>query len=628
MTNRKSPLLKPYRKNEKSQLTAQELVNRVFAPEGIYAQIEERWNAYTKHKKWDDAFMDTVTRGEEPFFTDEEGHKISGARALDPCPTVNKALSELVEICLQSYDEGVVKSFFDIANANPDYREKLKSIPLISAYSEGEMEKFYARKALERIEERYNGSVRISEQAISEIKHDAEGRVKDYLEKSGKRFTERYDEHEKMKLIVPADTADKALADDIKTARRLFRLDEAIKPFPYTHNYEHLAYGEKHLIENPAGHGNFPKSLQTNLQKVTLPPNDPEGITKRGKQIKAINPDIFGVEDLKEKYMTFVGSGALPLTGFVNHIISGCKVNLIDSDPEAVELSRKLRNHLELLGVLKREAVSIYIEDGNQVHYGGPRKNEAERLKHRGQNFKLGHSHYTFADGEFQSRDNEDVRYIPTDILYIASLIPTNVKKSIMKNLEENHKDSVPVCIVRSARGLSSMLYEPIHEAGKDIVGGSAHYHTYGSIIPERHSITYQNPHVASAEGYASPVSITAQISDDNINTAHIYYRSLLPMESSSIIFLPGSKFDEQLRKDLAEEGKEPDYSFLPEHGPTLLKHMRQELGRLAEKKGIELDTDFLDPKNLEKIPTLPDLVEAYRQICRKYTEVSKGLEI
>lgn len=627
MSKNKTPLLKPYRQNTKSKLTAQELVDRIFASGGIYSQIEERWNAYTRHKQWDDAFMDTLKRGEEPFFTDEEGQRINGARALDPCPAINKALSELVEICLQSYDEGVVKDFFAIANANPEYQRKLQSIPLISAYSEGEMEKFYARKALERMEERYNGSVRISEQAVSEIKDSAEKRVKEYLEKSGKRFLERYDESEKMKLIIPADSDDKTLGDDIKTARRLFRLDEAIKPFPYTHNYEHLAYGEKHLIENPAGHGNFPKKLESGIQRVTLPPDDPEGKTERSREIKANHPDIFGVEDLKSKHMTFVGSGALPLTGFVNHIISGCKINLIDSDPEAVELSQKLRNHLELLGVLKREAVSIYIEDGNQVHYGGPRKNEAERLKHRGQNFKLGYPHHSFANGEFQSRENEDVRYIPTDILYIASLIPTDVKKSIMKNLEENHKDSVPVCIVRSARGLSSMLYEPIHEAGKDLVGASPHYHSYGSIIPQRHAITYQNPHVATAEGYASPISITSLISDDNINTAHIYYRSLFPIESN-IIFLPGSKFDAQLRKDLAEEGKEPDYSFLPEHGPTLLKHLRQEITRHAASKGMEIDTDFLDPKNLKKVPTLLELVEAYRQICKKYTEVSQSMGI
>ncbi len=626
MLDKTNPVLKPYQHGKKSNLTAQELVDKIFGKGGIYDRIEKRWDAYEKHKAWRGEFLRTTKRGPEPTFKQEEtGEDISGARALDPCPLINEALSELVGLSIDTYKEGVVKEFFEIAGRDPVIKTKLAKLPLVSAYSESEMEKHYARAALARIEKRDNGTVMMSEEAVAEIKQKAESRVAEYLSSTGKRYKMRRSDDEKMELAVPADTKDSDLAADIKRARKLCRLDETLKPFPYTHNYEHLAHGEKFLIENPAGHGNYPKSMQNMAQKIALPPNDPDGTSNAGKQIKAKNPQLFGVEDLHDKYMTFVGSGALPLTGFVNQIVTGCKVNLIDVDPEAVELSQKLRTHLEFLGVLDKDTVSVYIEHGNQVHYGGPR-DDADRVTHRGQRFISNKPHYRYVGDKLTEREKEDVKYIPTDILYIASLIPNDIKKSIIRNLEENKLDPVPVAVVRSARGLSSMLYEPIHDGDKDIIGSSPHYHDYGSIVPKRHTIPYGNPHTAQDEGHASPVSITALLSDDNVNTAHIYYRSPLPMLNPQIVFLPDSSFDLKLQEELAQHGGTVDYGHLTRHGPALLRQMKQELERFAASKGIHVDTRFLEGKTVKDAKTSEELIEAYRQIGRQYTEATQGL--
>ncbi len=627
MLNKTNPVLKDYKNSPKSELTAELLVKKIFGADGIYARIETRWKAYESHQEWRSEFLKSKERGSEPIYLDEKtGDVISGSRALDPCPLINGALSELVGLAIDSYQEGVVKEFYERVNADPETKTKLANIPAISAYSEGEMEKFYAQAALDRIEKPYNGSVVMADEAVKKIKYDAELRVKNYLSENGFRYISHYNEQEKMNIFGAADSKDSELVNTINTARKLFRLDETLQPFPYTHNYEHLAYGEKFLIENPAGHGNFPKSLQTIAQKIALPANDPEALSDASRLVKLQNPDIFGVEDLDEKYMTFVGSGALPLTGFVNQIITGCNVNLIDVDPEAVELSQKLRTHLEFLGVLEKDAVSVYIEHGNQVHYGGPRE-DGDRLSHRGQRFVVDGQHFNFnTKGELSSRESEDLKYIPTDILYIASLIPNNIKRGMVKNLEENKIDPVPVTIVRSARGLSSMLYEPIHEAENDLIGSSPRYHEYGSIIPKRHTESYGNPHVALSEDYISPVSITALLSDDNVNTAHIYHRSALPLINPHVVFLPDSSFDKQAKKDLEEDGGRMDYSYLTQHGPALLKQMKQELTRFAKSKGYEINTDFLNPDLVDSAQTSQTLIEAYRNFTRQFTEVKQQL--
>ncbi len=617
-----SPKLKKYSNNTVNGATAEELVEKVFGKEGLYQKIEHRWEAYKAHQAWDNAFHSQSSRGQEPTFVDEEtGEKVLGDRALDPCDIVNETLSNLVGLCIEQYKEGVVKDFFKIVKANPNYAQKLKEIPLISAYSEGEMEKYYAQKALDRFEE----ASQTGHDLVKEIKQKAEDRLIAYFEERGDAVHLEYNEKEKRDMVVADFLDNTALQEEIKTARKLYLLDETIQPFPYTHNYEHLAYGEKHLLENPVGHGNFPKALLKTAQATRLPANDPEGTSPEATAIKQKNPDLFGIENIKNKYMTFVGSGALPLTGFVHQAVTGCKINLVDVDPKAVELSQKLRNQLVTVGALEKDAVQIYIEHGNQVYYGGPRVDD-DRVEHRGERFRLAHPHYSFENNKWHSRKDEDVLYLPTDVLYIASLIPNNIKKSMIRNLEENTLDSVPVTVVRSARGLSGMLYEPIHDSDKDLVGASALYHDYGNIAPQRHTVSYINPHTAVAEDYINPVCVSAIVSDDNVNTAHIYYRKQLPVVNADVVFLPGSGVANQLEKDLAEEGKQVDYSFLYRHGPKVLQQMKQEMERFAKDNGLQVDTSFLNKRNLDTAETHEQLIDTYRQMVKAYGETCQQI--
>ena len=542
------PILKPYRHSSRSDVTAQELVDKILGDNGIYTKLEKRWKAYQDHQDWHAHALTSNPRRKTPTFIDEDGRTRPASEALSPSPSVNANLSELVEYCTAAYQEGVVAEFFDIANSNDTYRKRLSQLPALTGSAEGEMEKYYARQALERITVRDNGNghIALSDEAVQSIKERAEIRLADYLNANGTRF--HLKKANNMMLIVPDNANDKELVAQI---RRILRLDETIQPFPYTHNYEHIAYGEKHLLSDPHVHKNFPLDMLREQQQSMIEGLPPE----EAKAVMDQHPETFGITHLEEKYMTFVGSGALPLTGLMNHIISGCKINLVDRDPEAVDISRKFVTYLELLGVLEKDAVKVYTSEGADIHYGGPSR-DLERGQYAGEaRYNAPHVELQ-ADGRLNKTTKNKI-YVPTDILYIAGLIPNKDKQTMMLNLENNDQDPVRNIMVRSARGLSRMLYEPVkNEAFEQ----NSYYASHGTLVPERHLLPYTKPLEAYKEDSATPATVSAILSDDNINTAILLHRNDLPMINPNIMFEEGSKFAQQLEKDL---GHKPDFSHI-----------------------------------------------------------------
>jgi precorrin-6B methylase 2 len=116
----------------------------------------------------------------------------------------------------------------------------------------------------------------------------------------------------------------------------------------------------------------------------------------------------------KETHIAFIGSGALPLTAIIYHLKTGAPVTCIDLDPAAVEKSQTLLDRLGLKQVktLKANGSDLNFDEYNQV--------------------------------------------------FIASLVPNENKKTIIKKINETNKDIL--IAVRSAEGLSTLLYEPINE--------------------------------------------------------------------------------------------------------------------------------------------------------------------
>lgn len=571
-------VLKPYRKSERNPTTAQELVERILGDDGIYTHLETRWEAYKAHEAWEESrFADSKPSEPEPRFTDElTQQERPGNEALwpttpiasrterplivpvpPPSGVVDESLSELVGLCAQAYNEGVVAEFFKLANENPKYRARMEELPALTGSAETEMEKFYARAALNRLNPPENGSglSGISEATMHEIREMAEVRLEGYLEKNGIDF--QWEEKGQERRIRAVNPEDKATIDQ---ARRMLRLDETIWPFPYTDNYEQIAYGEHHLLTDPHVHQNFPAQLLKAQQEDLLKNKTPEEIA----DIKEKHPETFGVQNLEGKYMTFVGSGSLPLTGIMNHIVSGCKVNLVDSDPEAVEISNKFITYLESLGVVKPGAIKVYRTNGEEVHYGGPRKG-FERADHAGRVHP--ETHYTLDDQGHWQEGKKDKVYVPTDILYIAGLVPTEGKNTILHNVVEDKSDPVQHVMVRSARGLSRLLYEPVENGP---FYKNTFFRMHGTVVPERHMVDYQDAVLSYKEDGMTRPSVSAALSDDNVNTAILLHRRELPIIDSSVPFEEGSKIARHVESLL---GHSADYSHIDR------ARVRRELG-------------------------------------------------
>ena len=167
------------------------------------------------------------------------------------------------------------------------------------------------------------------------------------------------------------------------------------------------------------------------------------------------------------KSLSFPGSGSLPLTVDLLSIelsddYPQVKTNLIDIDPEAVEISHRMLKVKEELGIQPPGSQRIYQGDASAFQY---------------------------RTGEARS-DKE----IPTDILFLAAALPTEVTAGVVKRATapEEPERQVQAVMGRSAEGLSQKLYEPLDFEGFKRQGLVVEYQAHpvqhilnGSVKPD-----------------------------------------------------------------------------------------------------------------------------------------------
>ena len=172
----------------------------------------------------------------------------------------------------------------------------------------------------------------------------------------------------------------------------------------------------------------------------------------------------------RPKSLSFPGSGSLPLTVDLLSIelsddYPQVKTNLIDIDPEAVEISRRMLKVKEDLGIQPPGSQRIYQGDA---------------------------SAYQYRTGEARSETE-----ISTDILFLAAALPTEGTASVVKSATDPNEPERQVQAVmgRSAEGLSQKLYEPLDFAEFKRQGLEVEYQAHpvqhllnGSVNPEAHS--------------------------------------------------------------------------------------------------------------------------------------------
>ncbi|NCC21244.1 MAG: nicotianamine synthase [Alphaproteobacteria bacterium] len=118
--------------------------------------------------------------------------------------------------------------------------------------------------------------------------------------------------------------------------------------------------------------------------------------------------------------IAFVGSGPLPLTAIDMHFATGADVLCIDSDADAVRLSRQMIANMGL-----QHKIGVHRHAGETFDYAG------------------------------------------CDVVMVASLVPE--KDSVVRRIQATAPDAA--IGVRSVRGLKALLYEPVNEHAFDDLG-------------------------------------------------------------------------------------------------------------------------------------------------------------
>lgn len=126
--------------------------------------------------------------------------------------------------------------------------------------------------------------------------------------------------------------------------------------------------------------------------------------------------------------VVFCGSGPLPLTGFLLSTDLNAIVTLIDRDAESVRLSKQLLRSWEARNIIEPGMVNIILSDGGDLQYersGGPGWNNADESR------------------------------IECDILFLAALIPNDVKEKIAFTVSKMREHG-PLLVLRTAHGLTA----------------------------------------------------------------------------------------------------------------------------------------------------------------------------
>lgn len=129
--------------------------------------------------------------------------------------------------------------------------------------------------------------------------------------------------------------------------------------------------------------------------------------------------------NLKNKYVTFVGAG-FPLSGVVTNILTNAKVNLIDIDSKALIRAKHFLEILNQAGIINIKNFSLKLANGEDLIYSS------------------------------QPSFKKNVR---TDVLYLASALPNQVKSNIFHKIHKDKNDGL-VIIDRYVSGIYTLFYD------------------------------------------------------------------------------------------------------------------------------------------------------------------------
>ena len=449
--------------------TAQEVVQELIA---ISNELQPRWEAYQAHQVW----VKDDKNGPEPTFQDEQtGLATSGKKGMSPSPRVNKSLNDFVGLTLKQF--------------TPELQQQVLKL----------CEEGLALKAVDELRQMAIHAEESMEQEALALVFEAVKRNPDTYKADVHRLArKRLGLSEDVELLPTTERARLALFESLVVdyPRELQEAQPELYQgmvFPYFDNYEPLVKSEQVLLTTPfvMQRKGTPYHFAGGAEDLLLHnPGLVEVLTyledkpAELKVFKEQHPELFGLQHLSEKVITFVGAG-FPLTGVVQHIIGdGMRIQLVDYDAEAVKNAIHFIGLAENVGAVKPGQFQMVNADARDITYvPSHRCNGIVKEVN-----SAGETHYTLG----------------TDVLDLASALPRDVTEQVM----EQAAREIPVIRKRNVEGMSKLLYEEFKLPSNSI------YYMAGVVTPPQKVIA----------GSFGKEDVTSYSLDINVNSGSVFH--------------------------------------------------------------------------------------------------------
>jgi hypothetical protein len=569
----------------------------------IYQELEPLWqqcneetgdysplkpsDAINENLKYLVAIMCTSFDGKEYDALNQQGH-------LDRSPKEQKRHLD------------TVKEVLARIQSNDTLKEKADMIRKVASFGEGEMERYYCDEIVKKLDG-------IGVEELDTLKATCAAKAAQII---ADRNAKRAESEDFAKSLPQLE------GDEVEIQTKVEMLKTLLDPFPYPDNYELIVQAEIPLMQ---------KDFEPNFFRVELP----EGVKETLTQVEAASieddladlrratsglldvlcagPLTRNLQPLSQKTITFPGSGSMPLTGLMLHIMTGAKINLIDNDPDAVEKSGNLIRKLEEKGILEEGKVQVFGHNAMNVRYETPDRVNMNRVspddfirKPMSEEIHPAYDFQAMSRQEIDGTENagtlnqfetdipnkQDINQIPpfvegyeyyehwalpdkkhilgqsalgyrtdpatgltycheikmdekkgwvktddelvvdSDVVFLASLIPNEIKIQIAEKMQET-TFAKEALMIRSVKGLSSALaYEPTPTNRLS----NLRFPFYGEAVPSIHILddtSLQTSGKPRAAAYNSPSLAVA--SSEVLNTTEIFHELPLPLRGSQI---------------------------------------------------------------------------------------------
>lgn len=448
--------------------SAQDIVKELIT---ISSSMQARWEAFQSHQTWTRDGM----QGPEPTFQDEQtGEPISGSKGLSPSPRVNESLNDFVCLTLKQFTPQLQKHVLELCETGPA-RKAVDELRQIAIHAEESMEQEGLElvfEAVKRNPDNYKTSVqglareRLGIDQDAKLPDTAEARlalfealVVDYPRKLQEAQPELY-----QGMVFPYfDNYAPLVTSELVLLTTPFIMQRSGAAY-------HFAGGPEELLKHNPGLAQVLKHLEKKPDEL--------------KAFKENHPELFGLQDLSEKVITFVGAG-FPLTGVVQHIITGgMQVQLVDYDKGAVANAVKFISLAESVGAVKPGKFRMLQSDARDITYV-PSNQCKEGIRE-------------------QNVAGKTLFTLGTDVLDLASALPCDVTEQVM----EQAAKAIPVIRKRNVEGMSKLLYEEFQLPSNSI------FHVVGFVTPPQKVIA----------GSFAHEDVTSYSLDLNVNSGSIFH--------------------------------------------------------------------------------------------------------